>query len=76
MYAKIKINFHFRQGGDDGRYTFINSSDLRPYKIPSGAQFLMQAMHATLVHHYNDTLNFLLLSNSTSETIVHVRPTH
>ena len=60
-------------GGDDGRYTFVNSSDLRPYKEKSGAQFLMQAMHTTLTHHYSDTLNFLLLSNSTTDTIVHVR---
>ena len=59
-------------GGNDGRYTYVNSSDLRPYHIKSGAQFLMQAVHTTMTHHYNDTLNFLLLSNSTSETIVHV----
>ena len=67
----------FRQldviGGVDGQYTYINSSDLRPYKEKSGAQFLLQAMHTTLSHHYNDTLNFLLLSNSTKDTVVHVR---
>ena len=63
---------HLTTGGDDGRYTYVNSSDLRPYKIPSGAQFLLQAFHTTLTHHYNDTLNFLLLSNSTTETVVHV----
>ena len=67
------VSMFYVTGGDDGRYTFVNSSDLRPYKEKSGAQFLMQAMHTTLTHHYSDTLNFLLLSNTTTDTIVHVR---
>ena len=29
-------------GGADGRYTFVGSSDLRPYKLKSGAAFIMQ----------------------------------
>lgn len=62
-------------GGADGRYTFVNGTDLRPYKLKSGAQFLLQGIHTTLKMHYNDTLDFLIASNSTSESFVRVSMT-
>eukprot|EP00117_Sycon_ciliatum_P045489 scpid90609/ scgid32690/ len=49
-----------KSGGADGRYTFVGDEDLRQYKIPDGTQFLLQAIHSTKVHHYNDTLNFAI----------------
>nr|XP_054766108.1 uncharacterized protein LOC129273082 [Lytechinus pictus] len=45
-----------KRGGDDGRYTFIGSDDLRKYKVK--ADFILQGWHRTKEQHYNDTLNF------------------
>ena len=57
--------------GADGRYRFVNGTRLGPHD--SGAQYLLQGVHTTLKMHYNDTLDFLVISNSTTETIVRVR---
>ena len=54
-------------------YTFVNGTDLRQYHLKSGAQYLLQGFHTTLKMHYNDTLDFLVISNSTTETVVRVR---
>ena len=40
--------------------------------MKSGVSFLLQGIHTTLVHHYNDTLNFLILSTPTNTTTVQV----
>ena len=40
--------------------------------MSSGIKYTMQAMHMTKVHHYNDTLNFWVASNKTTETVVRV----
>lgn len=64
---------YLKSGGNDKHYKFVNGSDLRPYKIKSGVEFMIQAIHTTKVHHYNDTLDFLLSSNppgSKDETLV------
>ena len=59
-------------GGADGRYTYVNEEDYRKDKIPSGVKYQMQAIHTTLVHHYNDTLNFLIRSNSSDVSFIEV----
>jgi hypothetical protein len=56
------IESSLKSGGADTRYRFDGSEDLTPYKEPSGASYLTQGAHSTLVHHYNDTLNFLILA--------------
>ncbi|CAH1258728.1 Hypp2059 [Branchiostoma lanceolatum] len=47
-----------KNGGADNRYRFSGGDDLRPYNV--SASFILQGVHMTLVHHYNDTLNFVL----------------
>ena len=59
-------------GGADGRYSFTGVADLRPYGEKDHSQFIMQGIHSTLVHHYNDTLNFLLISPDNKTTTVRV----
>ena len=59
-------------GGADGRYTYVNGYDYRPEHMKSGVAFQLQGIHTTLVHHYNDTLDFLILSTPTNTTIVQV----
>lgn len=62
-------------GGADGRYTYINGYDYRPYNESTGVQFQLQGMHTTLVHHYNDTLDMLIIKppgSSGDKTLVQV----
>ena len=59
-------------GGADGRYRYVNEYDLRPSNEPDHSQFIMQGIHTTLVHHYNDTLNFLIISSDNKTSTVHV----
>lgn len=56
---------NLKAGGADGRYTFIGGSDLRQYNV--SADFILQGWHSTLVHHYNDTLDFTFSSASNSK---------
>lgn len=60
-----------KSGGADGRYRFTGEQDLRPYNLSDHSQFIMQGIHSTLVNHYNDTLNFLLISHDSKNTMVH-----
>lgn len=84
--ACCSINFHFdlppdkvnaamvenlKKGGADGRYRYVGEYDLRPYNEPDHSQFIMQGIHSTLVHHYNDTLNFLVMSSDNITSTVH-----
>lgn len=65
-------------GGADSLYTYIGSSDLRPYNLTSGAKYMIQAIHTTLVMRYNDTLDFVVASTSSSPplfTVLRVRAT-
>ena len=62
-------------GGADDRYRYVNEYDLRPYSEPDHSQFIMQGIHSTLVHHYNDTLNFLVISADNKTSTVHVSKT-
>lgn len=59
-------------GGADSRYKYVNSSDLRQLKLPGGVKYTLQAVHTTLKHHYNDTLNMVVTSNSSKVTIMKV----
>lgn len=59
-------------GGADGRYRYVNEYDLRPSNEPDHSQYIMQGIHTTLVHHYNDTLNFLIISSDNKTSTVHV----
>ena len=59
-------------GGADGRYTLVEADDYTKYNMTNGVKYMMQAIHATKVHHYNDTLNFYVASNKTTETVVRV----
>jgi len=60
------INNSLADGGPDGYYTLqmtaegtLGFGDLRPFKVPSGQQFIGQAHHeASGPKHYNDTVNF------------------
>lgn len=63
-------------GGADGRYRYVDEYDLRPYSEPDHSQFIMQGIHSTLVHHYNDTLNFLVISADNKTSTVHVSKTY
>ncbi|XP_078589020.1 uncharacterized protein LOC144869522 [Branchiostoma floridae x Branchiostoma japonicum] len=59
--AYNKIMMSLKNGGADGRYSYSGGDDLRPYNI--SASFILQGVHMTLVHHYNDTLNFVLVDD-------------
>lgn len=59
-------------GGADGRYTYVNGYDYRPDHMKSGVAFQLQGIHTTLVHHYNDTLDFLVISTAPNTTTVQV----
>jgi len=67
----IMMQRYCRVGGADGRYRFTGGADLRPYK-KGDSQFIMQGIHSTLVNHYNDTLNFVLISPNNMTTLVQV----
>jgi hypothetical protein len=40
--------------------------------MKSGVAFQLQGIHSTLVHHYNDTLDILILSTPKNTTVVQV----
>lgn len=52
------------------RYKFVNSTDYRSDNI--SVQFQLQAIHSTMVHHYNDTLDMLVIMKEPSKTVVRV----
>ncbi len=54
-------------GGADGRYKFVNSTDYRKDNI--SVQYQLQGIHSTLVHHYNDTLDFLVKKADTKAVL-------
>ncbi|XP_065890160.1 uncharacterized protein [Dysidea avara] len=83
--ACCSIDFHFdvapekvndvmvsslKSGGADGRYRYTGEEDMRPHNNSDHSQFILQGIHSTLVHHYNDTLNFLIKSMDNMHTIV------
>ncbi|XP_062507139.1 uncharacterized protein LOC134183570 [Corticium candelabrum] len=57
-----------KKGGDDGRYTFTGSEDMTHDNMT--AKYIIQSNHMTLVHHYNDTQNFLLYADNEMSTTV------
>ena len=59
-------------GGVDKMYTYINSTDLRQQKLPGGIQYTIQAEHGNNSLKYNDTLNLVLVSNSSNDSILKV----
>ena len=59
-------------GGADGRYTYVGGYDYRPDHIKSGLAFQLQGIHSTLVHHYNDTLDMLIVSTKPNMSTVQV----
>eukprot|EP00731_Ephydatia_muelleri_P031524 Em0023g31a len=61
-----------QNGGADSLYTYVGSSDLRPYNLTSGAMYMIQAIHTTLVMRYNDTLDFVVVSTSSSPPLFSV----
>ena len=44
--------------------------------MKSGVAFQLQAIHSTLVHHYNDTVDILVISTQPNMTTVQVRKLH
>ncbi|XP_019854112.1 PREDICTED: uncharacterized protein LOC109583283 [Amphimedon queenslandica] len=57
-----------KNGGDDGRYTLVNNSDYRPYNM--SVKFMLQTIHTTKVHHYNDTQDWLVSEGKEEGTTV------
>lgn len=55
--ANAAITKYLQSGGNDGFYKFINGSDLRPYHIPDGVEYILQGTHTSRVMHYVDTLD-------------------
>lgn len=60
-------------GGDDMRYTFVNSTDYKSDNISAGVKYQLQAIHRTKVYHYNDTLDMLVVSKMPSMTTLRVQ---
>lgn len=54
------------------RYTFVNGTDYRSDNISAGVKYQLQAIHMTKVHHYNDTLDMLVVSKDPMKTSVRV----
>ena len=54
------------------RYTFVNGTDYRSDNISAGVKYQLQAIHHTKVHHYNDTLDMLVISKNPSKTELRV----
>jgi hypothetical protein len=69
LYSKMVGNL--KSGGDDGRYTFIGSENMTQYNL--SAKYIIQANHMTLVHHYNDTQNYVLYGDTDSAMSTTVR---
>lgn len=59
-------------GGIDKQYSFVAGSDIRKENLTSGAKYRIQATHPSVNASFNDTLSFVLASNSSSTTIVRV----
>ena len=59
-------------GGSDKLYKFVKGSDIRKDNLTSGAQYRIQATHPSVDAKFNDSLSFVLASNSSSVTIVSV----
>ena len=59
-------------GGIDKKYSFVAGSDIRKDNLTSGAQYRIQATHPSVNASFDDTLSFVLASNSSSATIVRV----
>lgn len=47
-----------KNSGPDGRYFFVDYTDLRPYN--KSAHFISQGIHTTFKRQYNDTVNFVI----------------
>ncbi len=54
------------------RYTYVNGTDYRQDNISAGVKYQLQAIHHTLVYHYNDTLDMLVISKDPAMTTVRV----
>ena len=67
IYVTIVIS-----GGMDKHYSFVAGSDIRKENLTSGAKYRIQATHPSVNASFNDTLSFVLASNSSSSTIVRV----
>ena len=59
-------------GGIDKQYSFVVGQDIRKENLTSGAKYRIQATHPSLNASFDDTLSFVLASNSSSATIVRV----
>lgn len=59
-------------GGIDKQYSFVAGSDIRKENLTSGAKYRIQATHPSVNASFDDTLSFVLASNSSSATIVRV----
>lgn len=68
VYASLRS--YLSGGGADGSFSYVNASDaaghdpsddLRPYKIPSGWQYILQGRHRT-TGGYVDTINVAITS--------------
>ena len=60
-----------QKGGADTRYSFVNSTDYRQNNIQ--VKYQLQGVHRTLVHHYNDTINMLVISDNPTTSRIRVR---
>ena len=68
--------FNASIGGADTRYTYVGGYDYRNASMKSGVAFQLQGVHSTMVHHYNDTLDFLVISKNPKMTTVQVYCVH
>ena len=55
------------------RYRFVGSEDYTSDNLTSGVQYQLQAIHSTMVHHYNDTLDMLIISKAVEKPMTTVR---
>ena len=62
---------HDNLGGADTRYTFVNGTDYRKDNI--SVKYQLQAIHSTMVHHYNDTIDMLVYYKDTTHSLVKVQ---
>ena len=70
------LSSYFDTGGSDKLYRFVKGSDIRKDNLTSGAQYRIQATHPSMNTSFDDSLSFVLASNSSSVTIVRVRMLH
>ena len=59
-------------GGPDGRYTLTDHYNLSNDKLVHDPQEVFGSIHATLVHHYNDTQFFVVNAEPEGLTTVRV----